>query len=283
MLRKSQNSCGNRSIQPVPSRHFRQEPDTSWPLVSSNHPALSVAQTPPHPPTGPRGTGGRRGTRCVKPSGDAAPGTGRLRQKGGSPARFRTPEPPYPSTSRLRPAAAEASSLTLPTPPTGPTAPAQPARRHRGRGLGSGGRRRRAPARPQECRERGQASLTAAGHQHQEAGLPVQDQRGDGRDSCGASTSCLRRRTGSLTGRRGGPNSGSGGAPPFSLPSRPTSPCQPRRGAGADHRSLGFRCASRAVRSGAGMARPGPRGPPSSPAVGSGFRGPSIFPGRREP
>lgn len=219
----------------------------------------------------------------MKPSGDAVPGTGRLRQKGGSPARFQTPEPPDPSTSRLRPAAAEASSLTLPAPPTGPTAPAQPARRHWGRGLGLGGQRRRAPGRPQGCRARGRASLTAAGHQHQDAGLPVQDQRGDGRDSCGAGTSCLRRRTGSRTGRRGGPNSGRGAAPRFSLPPRPTSPCPPRRGAGADHRGLGFRCVSRAVRSGAGTARPGPRGPPSAPAFGSRSRSPSVFPGRREP
>lgn len=115
------------------------------------------------------------------------------------------------------------------------------------------------------------------------AGLPAQDLRGYGRDSCGTGTSCLGRRTGSRTGRRGGPNSGKGDAPRFSLPPRPTSPCPPRRGAGADHRGLGFRCVSRALRSGAGTARPGPRGPPSSPAIGGGSRSPSAFPSRREP
>lgn len=138
---------------------------------------------PPHPPTRPRAAGGRRGTRCVKPSGDAASGTGRLRQQGGSLARFQTPEPPNPSTSSLRPAAAKAASPTSPpTPPaqTGPTAPAQPARRHQGRGLGSGSRRRRALGRPQGCRARGRAPLTAAGHQHQEPGCLHRTSEGTG-------------------------------------------------------------------------------------------------------
>lgn len=179
MLRKSQNSCGNPSIQPVPTRHSRQEPDTSGPPVSPRHPALCVAQTP-HPPTRPRGAGGRQGTRCVKPSGDAAPGTGRLRQQGGSLARFQTPEPPDPSTSSLRPAAAKAASPTPCSPQTGPTAPAQPARRHHGRGLGSGSRRRRALGRPQGCRARGRAPLTAAGHQHQELGCLHRTSEGTG-------------------------------------------------------------------------------------------------------
>lgn len=265
------------------------------------HPALWAKQTPK--PTdragGERGCG-RRGARCVKPSGDAAQGTGRLSQQGSSPARFHLPQPPVPSTSRAGLAAAgPPRQPSLPHRQV-PQSPPRPARPPPGRPAGTlaGVWRRREVggaghlAGPRCVARGGRTPLTAAGHQHQKPDCLLETNEAKNAElELGCS---VRAATPALPASGGGPevapeveagsNPGWRDALRFSLRSRPSPPCPPGREAGADDHGLGFRGVSRAVRSEAGAARPGRRGPLSSPlsspAARGVSRGPSAFPGR---
>lgn len=238
----------------------------------------------------------------MKPSGDAAQGTGRLSQQGSSPARFHLPQPPvYPRRPGLGwPRPDLLANLPCPTDRSRSPRPAPPARPPPGRPAGTlaGVWRRREVggaghlAGPRCVARGGRTPLTAAGHQHQKPDCLLETNEAKNAElELGCS---VRAATPALPASGGGPevapeveagsNPGWRDALRFSLRSRPSPPCPPGREAGADDHGLGFRGVSRAVRSEAGAARPGRRGPLSSPlsspAARGVSRGPSAFPGR---
>lgn len=145
--------------------------------------------------------------------------------------------------------------------------------------------------RPEGCRARGRAPLTAA--RHQSPDCPARDDERRRRPlGCGATvaepgTSCLERWTGKRTGRRGEIQLGTGGVQDRFLLRTARSPlCRPRsEPAGEEHRlafsRLLWPVASAAASPPACGCSPAARPPPPPSAAGS--RGPSAFLGRGAP